>query len=149
MHGCERQVPSRVADVREVAEQLAHFGLGPSGVRTLDVAVVDHGHRRVERPADVVRLGIDREFEVEERLCAGHGTVAAPTAAARDAALGSSSCPPSKASVATSSETVKPTPALAPAPPTAPQPAVGHSGPRDSQVTSSAMPTTPSGLPAT
>src|SRR3954468_19763767 len=39
---------------------------------------LDHGHARVERAADVVRLGIDREFEVEERLrAAEHGRYAA------------------------------------------------------------------------
>jgi hypothetical protein len=48
----------------------APFGLRPSAVRALDVAVLDHGHRRVERVAHVVRLWIDREFEVDERLCA-------------------------------------------------------------------------------
>ena len=32
------------------------------------VAVLDHGHRRVERAADVVRLGVDGELEVEQRL---------------------------------------------------------------------------------
>jgi hypothetical protein len=69
-HVCERQVPPHVADVREVAEQLAHSGLRPSAVRALEVAVLDHGHRRVERTADVVRLGIDHELEVEERVCA-------------------------------------------------------------------------------
>jgi hypothetical protein len=63
-------MPPHVADVREVAEQLAHFGLRPSAVRALEVAVLDHGHRRVERAADVVRLGIDGELEVDERLCA-------------------------------------------------------------------------------
>jgi len=63
-------VPPHIADVREVAEQLAHSGFRPSAVRALAVAVLDHGHRRVERAADVVRLGIDRELEVEERLCA-------------------------------------------------------------------------------
>ena len=57
-----------VADVPEVAQQLAHDGLGSSAVRALEVAVLDHGHRRVERATYVVRLGVDRKFEIEKRL---------------------------------------------------------------------------------
>src|SRR5215218_10045338 len=79
MHVCERQMPPHVADVREVAEQLAHSGLRPSAVRALEVAVLDYGHRRVERTADVVRLGIHRELEVEKRLgAAEQGSNTAP-----------------------------------------------------------------------
>jgi hypothetical protein len=70
MHVCKRQVPPHVADVREVAEQLADDGFRPPAVRALEVAVLDHGYRRVVRSADVVRLGVDRELKVEERLCA-------------------------------------------------------------------------------
>ncbi len=48
----------------------------------------------------------------------------------------SSSCAPSKASVAISSETVKPIPAIVPPPATAAQPTGGRSRPRLSRVTS-------------
>ena len=61
-------MPPDVADVAEVAQELAHDRLGLPAVRALEVAVLDDRHRRVERPADVVALGIDVDAEVDERL---------------------------------------------------------------------------------
>ena len=59
VHVAQRQVPPDVADVAEVAQQLADDRLGLAAVRALEVAVLDDGDRRVGRPADVVALGID------------------------------------------------------------------------------------------
>ena len=56
---------------------------------------------------------------------------------------------PSKASVAISSDTVKPIPAMAPPPAVAAQPTGGRSRPRLSLVTSDETPITPTGLPST
>ena len=72
------QVPPDVADVAEVAQQLADDRLGLPAVGAFEVAVLDDGHRRVDRPADVVALRIDVDVEVDERLArfrAGHGSV--------------------------------------------------------------------------
>ena len=64
----ERQVPPDVADVAEVAQQLADDRLRLPAVRALEVAVLDHRDGRVERPADVVALRVDVDVEVDERL---------------------------------------------------------------------------------
>ena len=61
----------------------------------------------------------------------------------------SSRSAPSKATVATSSETVKPIPAIVPPPATAAQPTGGRRRPRLSRVTSHDTPTMPIGLPST
>ena len=55
----QRQVPPHVADVAEVAEQLADDRFRLPAVRTLEVAVLDKRDRRLERPANVVPLRID------------------------------------------------------------------------------------------
>ncbi len=68
VHVVQRQVPPDVADVAEVAQQLADDRLGLPAVRALEVAVLDERHRRVERAADVVALGIDVDGEVGHRL---------------------------------------------------------------------------------
>ena len=73
----------------------------------------------------------------------------AQAAAPRTPTFASSRRVPSNARVATSSETVKPTPAIVPAPRTAAQPTGGRSRPCESRVTSSDAPTIPSGLPIT
>ena len=78
-----------------------------------------------------------------------HVTSDAPSAAARMPTLASSSCRPSNASDATSSETVKPTPAMVPAPATAPQPTGGRTRPPLIRVNSHEEPRMPSGLPTT
>ena len=66
---------------------------------------------------------------------------AAPTAALKMPNFASSSSRPSKASVATSSATVKPIPAIVPPPATAAQPTGGRSRPRVSRVSSHELPT--------
>ena len=64
----QRQVPPDVADVAEVAQELADDRLRLPAVGALEVAVLDDRDRRLERPADVVALGIDVDVEVDERL---------------------------------------------------------------------------------
>ncbi len=64
----QRQMPPHVADVAEVSEQFPNDGFGLTAVRTLEVAVLDHGHRRLHGPPDVIPLRIDLPVEVEERL---------------------------------------------------------------------------------
>ena len=76
-------------------------------------------------------------------------TIDAPRAALRMPSFASSSCSPSKASVATRSETVKPMPAIVPPPATATQPTGGCSRLRLSRVTSHEQPRIPTGLPTT
>ena len=68
---------------------------------------------------------------------------------AEDAELRLLELGPLKARVAISRETVKPMPAIAPAPATAAQPTGGRSRPRLSRVTSQDAPTMPIGLPTT
>ena len=68
MDVAERQVPPDVADVAEVAEELADDRLRLPAVGTLEVAVLDKRDRRLERPANVVALRIDVDVEVDERL---------------------------------------------------------------------------------
>ena len=79
----QRQVPPHVAEVAEVGEQLADDGLGLPAERALEVAVLDERHRRLERAADVVVLGVDRDGEVDQRL---QQSRAAPGSAAAAAA---------------------------------------------------------------
>ena len=64
----QRQVPPDVADVAEVAQQLADDRLGLPAVGALEVAVLDDRDGRLERPANVVALGVDVDVEVDERL---------------------------------------------------------------------------------
>jgi hypothetical protein len=64
----QRQVPPDVADVAEIAPELAKDRLGHPTVRTLEVAVLDDRDGGFGRPADVVALGIDVEIEVGELL---------------------------------------------------------------------------------
>ena len=64
----ERQVPPDVADVAEVTQKLPHDRLRLPAVRALEVAVLDHRDRRLERAANVVALRIDVDIEVDERL---------------------------------------------------------------------------------
>ena len=47
-------MPPDVADVAEVAQQLADDRLGPAAVRALEVAVLDQRHRRVRGSTDMV-----------------------------------------------------------------------------------------------
>src|ERR687897_162645 len=78
-----------------------------------------------------------------------HVTIDAQRAALSMPTFASSSCAPSNARVATSSETVKPIPAIVPPPATAAQPTGGRSRSPLSRVTSHDAPRMPSGLPAT
>ncbi len=64
----QRQVPPDVADVAELAEELADDRFGLPAVGALEVAVLDDRDRRVDRPANVVALGVDVDVEVDERL---------------------------------------------------------------------------------
>ena len=74
----ERQVAPDVADVGEIAEQLAHDRLGAPAVGTLEVPVLDDGHRPIAGAADVIALGIDLGREVREQVgVAEQGAVAA------------------------------------------------------------------------
>ena len=64
----ERQVAPDVAQVvAERVEQLADDDLGLAAVGALVVAVLDEGHGRVVRAADVVAVGVDVVGEVEQR----------------------------------------------------------------------------------
>ena len=164
----QRQVPPHVADIDEVAEQFADDRLRLPAVRALEVAVLDDGHRCLERAADMVTFRVDVAVEVDERLrraeqradpCRRGSSavarnrsqvmIAAPTAALRTPNFASSRWRPSNASVATSSATVKPIPAIVPPPATAAQPTGGCMRPRLSRVTSQEPPTIPTGLPTT
>ena len=71
------------------------------------------------------------------------------SAADRMPSLASASRVPWKASAAMSSDTVKPIPAMVPAPSTAAQPTGGWIRPRVSLLTSQAAPVVPTGLPTT
>ena len=151
----QRQVAPDVAHVAEIAQELPHDRLCLPAERALEVAVLDERDRRVDRAADVVALGVDVDIEIDERLgraeqradtgAAGSSAVArkssqvriaAQSAALRIPSFASSSWPPSKASVATRSGTVKPIPAIVPPPATAAQPTGGRSRPRLSRVAS-------------
>jgi hypothetical protein len=61
-------VPPDVADVGEVAQQLAHDRLGPAAERALEIAVLDHGDGRVDGATDVVALRTDVDVEIDDRL---------------------------------------------------------------------------------
>ena len=165
----EREVPPHVAQVAEIGQQRPDDRLGLAAVRALEVAVLDQGDRRLIRPAHVVPVRVDRDGQVDDGLGrADERPEPQPRAAARAVArkttqvssdaqsaarrmpsLASSSCSPSKASVAMSSDTVKPMPAIAPAPVTAAQPTGGRTRPRVRRVTSQAKPAIPTGLPTT
>ena len=64
----QRQVPPDVADVTEVAEELADDRFRLTAVGTLEVAVLDKRDGRLERPAKMVPFRIDLVVEVDERL---------------------------------------------------------------------------------
>ena len=166
----QRQVPPDVAEVAEVGEQLADDRLGLAAVGALEVAVLDDRDRRVDRAADVVALGSTSTVEVDERLGAaeqgadpsaprqqGGGAEEQPgeratrtSAAARMPSFASSSSAPSNASVAMSSETVNPIPAIVPPPATAAQPTGGRSRPpAQPRRRATCTPTMPTGLPTT
>jgi hypothetical protein len=61
----ERQVAPHEANV-VVHEQLPHDALGLSAVRTLEISILDHGHRRALRPSDVVALRIHRHDQIDQ-----------------------------------------------------------------------------------
>ena len=64
----ERQMAPDVADVGEVAEQLAHDGFRLPAVGALEVAVLDNRDVRLKRPADVVALQVDVDIEIDHLL---------------------------------------------------------------------------------
>jgi len=72
----------------------------------------------------------------------------AESAAVRMPTFASSSCVPWNASAAISSETVKPMPAIVPAPATATQPTGGLRRPPVRRETSATLPATPTGFPS-
>ena len=78
VHVGERQVPPHVAHVGEVAQQLADLGFRAPAERALEVAVLDDGDRRIERPADVVTGRIDVVGEVDQRRGAAEQRVDPP-----------------------------------------------------------------------
>jgi hypothetical protein len=49
-------------------EELADHGLGLAAVRAFEVPVLDERYRRLGRAAHVVKLGIDRHGQVNDRL---------------------------------------------------------------------------------
>ena len=155
MDVAERQVPPDVPHVGEVGEELADDRLGLPAVRALEVAVLDDGDGRVDRPANVIPLRVDVDVEVDDRLRraeqradpqppreerGGRNTVQVTVAAARAALrmpnFASSSACPSTATVATSNATVNPMPAIVPPPASAPHPTGGRSLPRLTRVSS-------------
>ena len=64
----QRQVPPDVADVAELAQELADDRLRLPAVGALEVAVLDDRDRRLDRAANVVALRVDVDVEVDERL---------------------------------------------------------------------------------
>src|SRR6266542_1681440 len=64
----ERQVSEHEAEVAlEGLKEPSNGGLRPSTVRAFEVAILDQGHRRAGRPANVVDVGVDGCGEVLER----------------------------------------------------------------------------------
>ncbi len=64
----EQQVSEHEAEVAlEGLKEPSNGGLRPSTVRAFEVAILDQGHRRVGRPANVVDVGVDGCGEVLER----------------------------------------------------------------------------------
>ena len=68
-----------VADVGEVAEQLANDRLGPPAIGALEVAVLDHGHRCMAGAPDVIAVRVDLVGEVGEQLGGAQEDTIAPT----------------------------------------------------------------------
>src|SRR6266487_1158086 len=64
----QRQVSPDVADIAEIADELADDRFRLSAVGAFEVAVLDNRDRRVERPANVVPLRVDLDVEIDERL---------------------------------------------------------------------------------
>ena len=64
----QREVPPHVRDLAVPREQLAERTLGLAAVRALEVAVLDHRHGCVDRPADVVAIRVDRRTEIDDHL---------------------------------------------------------------------------------
>ena len=72
----QRQMAPDVAQlVAEVVEQLRDQRRGGRAVRALEVAVLDQRHRRVDRTADVIALGVDVIGEVDD-LAGGRAELA-------------------------------------------------------------------------
>ena len=144
-------------------------GGGVGAVRALEVAVLEQRDRRLGAPAHVVALRVDVLGEVDDRLGGAPELARAQlggqeaqhayreprrargerTAVASTPTVASSSSGPSKASVATSSETVKPIPADVAATASAGQVTVSRVPPSIGRVASHAAPMIPSGLPTT
>ena len=64
----QRQMPPDVGDLAVLAQQFAQHRLRLAAVRTLEIAILEHGDRRVEPAADVVALGVDRIREVDDEV---------------------------------------------------------------------------------
>ena len=64
----QREMPPDVAQVTEVAEQLADDRLGLAAVGALEIAVLDDRHGRLRRPSDVVASGIDGIVQVDDHV---------------------------------------------------------------------------------
>jgi hypothetical protein len=60
----QRQVPPDVADVAEIAKELANHRFRLPAVGTLEIAVLNKSDRSRERPANVVPLRIDIDVEI-------------------------------------------------------------------------------------
>ena len=64
----QRQMPPDVGDLAVLAQQFAQHRLRLAAVRTLEIAVLEYGDRRVEPAADVIALGVDRIREVDDEV---------------------------------------------------------------------------------
>ena len=64
----QRQMAPDVTDVAVIGQEFTHDRLGLTAVRALEIAVLDDGHGRLARAADVVVVGIDGCGEVDDRL---------------------------------------------------------------------------------
>jgi len=168
MHVVQWQMTPHVTQVAEVGQEFPDDRFGPPTVRALEVAVLDEGHVRVRRPADMVAVVIDRigestiagDWPRSARLRSGDGrrsviwntnqvSRAATTAAVSTPSVASFNSTPVNATEATSSETVKPIPAKVPPPRAAIQPTGGRSRPLVTLLTRAETVMIPAGLPTT
>src|SRR4051794_25600423 len=62
----ERQVAPDIGEVGKFAQQFPDHRFGSAAVRAFEVAVLHHGHGRVDGAPDVVDLGIYRLGEVDQ-----------------------------------------------------------------------------------
>jgi hypothetical protein len=61
----QRPAPD-IGEIGKFAQQFSDHGFGPAAVKAFEVAVLHHGHGRVEGAPDVVDLGMERLGEVDQ-----------------------------------------------------------------------------------